>query len=206
MDDKGVCEAMDRLINHKTVAPISTGNPAICGECARLGPTCCRCGTTDEDVIAPLSVMELEQIRALAPWAATGAFVAQERNTPRFIEEMQRLFPDNPEAVASSFPAGASHLRLAQNGVGQCVFLGLQGCLLPTLARPLFCRLFPFWIIDGQLFALGDPQCRALQTLDSTDRILEALGTHPDHLLALYQRLRLAWGLGAPLRAAAGHD
>lgn len=206
MDDKGVCEAMDRLINHKTVAPISTGNPAICGECARHGPTCCRCGATENDVIAPLSATEWRQIQRLAPWAATSAFVAREGNTPRFIAEMQRLFPDNPEAVAASFPPGATHLRLAQNNAGQCLFLGTQGCLLPTLARPLFCQIYPFWFIEGQLFSLGDPQCRALQTLGSTATMFAAFDTHPDLLQAIYLRLRQAWGLALLPQAAAGHD
>ncbi|MEW6594418.1 MAG: zinc/iron-chelating domain-containing protein [Thermodesulfobacteriota bacterium] len=205
MDVKGVCEAMDRLINHKIVAPNSAGNPAICGECALHGPTCCRCGAAETDVVAPLSAAEWRQIQRLAPWAMSGEFVASERNTPRFIHEMQRLFPDNPAAVEAAFPLDATHLRLAQNSVGQCVFLGVEGCLLPGAARPFFCQLYPFWLIDGHLFALGDPRCRALQTLDSTATMLAAFGTHPARLRATYHRLRLAWGLGPPARAAAGH-
>ncbi|HSR35644.1 MAG TPA: hypothetical protein VLL73_00570, partial [Desulfurivibrionaceae bacterium] len=175
MVDKGVCEAMEGLASHKSIFRVSSGNPVICGECAQRGPTCCRCDVAEAELIAPLSTTEWEQIRAQVPWAANGPFVVKERNTLRFIREMQRLFPDNPTAVEATFPLGATHLRLAQNATGQCVFLGPHGCLLPNAARPLFCQIYPFWIIYDEIFALGDPHCLALQALDSTATALAAL-------------------------------
>ena len=207
MNDKGVCEAMDRHLQYCTIDLLHhPANPVICRECSRRGPTCCRYGVGDNELIAPLSEEEWRRLRTIAPWTSHGGHVARERNSALFIREMQKLFPDHATAVETTFPLGATHLRLAENSLGQCTCLGPQGCLLPSAARPLFCQIYPFWFIDGHLFAVGDPRCLALQTLDSSTTLLEAFGTRHDHLWEIYRQLCRAWGLGSPRPTESAYD
>lgn len=176
------------------------GNPGICAECANQGPTCCRCGTTEEELVAPLSGEEWQRMVRLVPWIGNGRFVVREHNSHNFIQGIQALFPGSEHEALSSFPLGGDHLRLAQNNLGQCSLLGPGGCLLPEKARPYFCLMYPFWFTGETLKVFGDPHCLAVRSLHTRDSLCAALDTHPEKLSRLYSRLCLAWGIPPPKR------
>lgn len=197
---------MTTLDTQHTAATFFDAAPSICAKCAQISPTCCHCSTGDDVLVAPLSADEWERMQTVAPWVLAAGVVVRETNSPLFREEMIRLFPDQPEEVNASFPAGGHHLRLAQNHIGQCACLGPAGCLLPTPARPLFCHLYPFWFFNDRLQVFGDPHCLALRSLQTAEQLCAALHTTPDHLLATYHTLRLAWGVPQPDRSQAVDD
>ncbi|MFZ5775695.1 MAG: zinc/iron-chelating domain-containing protein [Thermodesulfobacteriota bacterium] len=197
---------MNLLITEQQTTAISLAGPEICANCSRIGPTCCRCETGEEVLVAPLSADEWERMQAMAPWTTLAGVVVREPNTAFFIEEMHRLFPDRSDEVAASFPLGGHHLRLAQNHLGQCACLGPAGCLLPQEARPHFCHLYPFWFFSDRLQVFGDPQCLALRSLQTADQLCNALHTTPQRLFDAYHALCLAWGVPRPDRSQAVDD
>ena len=189
---------MKEFLRQENNPVIFIENPNICGKCAANGPTCCQCGMEEKELVAPLSEAEWLLIQKMVPWTKNGAFVVQEKNTPFFREEIAKLFPEHQEDVESSFPANSFHLRLAQNHLGQCTFLGPQGCLLPKAARPHFCNIYPFWFIGRHLQAFGDPHCEVLKSRDTVPQICAALHTHPDDIFQVYLSLCLDWGISPP--------
>ncbi|HIJ78449.1 MAG: hypothetical protein OEY01_04545 [Desulfobulbaceae bacterium] len=189
---------MRQSLHQENISRIFIENPTICGMCATNGPTCCQCGIKEEELVAPLSEAELRRIQKLAPWVENTTFVVREKNSPFFISEMAKLFPDHPEDIKSSFPVDSFHLRLAQNSIGQCVFLGPQGCLLPKAARPHFCNLYPFWFIGRNLHAFENHLCLALQHRNSIPKMCTELHTHPDDLFQAYLTLCQDWGVAPP--------
>ena len=75
--------------------------------------------------------------------------------------------------------------------------LGAQGCVLQGRARPYFCRLYPFWVVPPdhlQVFSYN--HCLAQKEHRTLHDLCRALGTDPDHLQQLFERLCRAWGLG----------
>ena len=189
---------MKQSLLHENKPVIFIENPTICSKCAANGPTCCQCGVDKQELVAPLSEAEWHLIQEMVPWTRNGSFVVREKNTPFFIEEIAKLFPEYPEDIKSSFPINSSHLRLAQNNIGQCNFLGPQGCLLPKVARPHFCNIYPFWFIGRNLQAFENPDCKVLQRQDTVPKICSSLHTHPDELFQVYLSLCLDWGVSPP--------
>ncbi len=124
--------------------------------------------------------------------------MVEEPNSPEFLNVMEQIFSHAPEDIRTSFPEGETHMRLAQNSVDQCVFLGPNGCLLPNPARPIFCQIYPFWFTGEQIQVFGDHNCLALKTAETIPRLCSLLGTNPDHLFSLYCRLCKVWGVPPP--------
>ncbi len=167
-------------------------DPFVCARCAAKGPTCCELTPGTEEVCFPVSDYERERIRECVP--DLGGFVMQP-NTVVFIENLLRLFPDQRRAVREIFPPGATHYRLEVDRFGKCVFLGSEGCLIPQEARPLYCRLFPFWTDEnGRITLLEIERCLAQQENKSPGRLFTALDTSQSKVRELHSRLRIAWG------------
>mgnify|MGYP000112018827 CR=1 FL=1 len=167
-------------------------DPGVCARCAALGPTCCHLDPVDSEFCFPLSEMEKNRILDCSP--ISGGFVLQS-NSNAFVDNVCRLFPGEDESVRAVFAESDSHFRLAVNEDGECRFLGSEGCTIPRECRPYYCRLFPFWVVGGEVIHFDAQICLARREGDSLPQILNSIGTNRAEIRDLYGRLRLAWGL-----------
>lgn len=173
---------------------VSAENPPICTQCAMSGASCCRLAGVD-DIVAPISAIEWQQILAVVPWAGEPGFVIEEENTPAFVQQMELLFPHLREGVIRAFPLGFSHLRTGVNELGQCAFLGPMGCSLARSIRPAFCHVYPFWFNGDQLQVFSDPGCLALREAATVEDLCQLLATTPERIRRHYVRLCQGWGV-----------
>ena len=166
----------------------------VCARCALHGQTCCECPQGEEQLLPPVSEVERDWMIRTVPWVVEKGFLVREANSPRFLKLMGRLFPDHGGKVYSLFPPDGWHYRLALDRSNRCVLLGAKGCLVPHLARPLFCRIFPFWFIEDQpqIFEFSD--CLALRTAETVQELCSLLGTSPEELTDLHREICRTWG------------
>ncbi len=169
-----------------------TGDSDICRRCSLQGPTCCRITPGQEEFCFPLSQTEKERIQEHMPH--TGGFELS-FNSRAFVAHVCRLFPGEEESVKSLFPDGKEHFRLATDARGACRFLGPEGCEIPQEARPYYCRLFPFWMVERDVIFFDAPICLVRREERTLNRMLIGLDTNRAVVKDLYGRLRLVWGL-----------
>ncbi|NDV27603.1 YkgJ family cysteine cluster protein [Desulfovibrio sp. JC010] len=170
-------------------------DPFVCARCAAKGPTCCELTPGTEEVIFPISEYERERIMECVP--DSGGFGLQ-LNTPAFIENMLKLFPGQRRRVKELFPPGGMHYRLEVDSAGKCLFLGSGGCVIPKEARPLYCRLFPFWTDEsGRITLLDVETCLAQQENKTPGKLFKTLGVTQSEVRDLHSKLRIAWGFAA---------
>jgi Fe-S-cluster containining protein len=105
---------------------------SLCARCARHTTTCCQ--QTDIYVTPG-------DVQRIAAYACRRDFY--EFRLPGDPVYMQQ--DDDPIWPALVYKdAHGTRRLLKQKQNGDCHFLGDQGCVLPTEARPLICRLYPF--------------------------------------------------------------
>lgn len=161
-------------------------HPDICLQCAGQGRTCCELSDTgDEEFCFPLSDVERERIVA-ADAAHAQCFVFAP-NTPGFVQQLGVLLPEY--TVQTAFPESGFHWRLAITQTRQCVFLGPAGCVLDRVLRPTYCRLFPLWVLRGQLTWFAAPECLAHAQCLSARNMLTAMHTTQAEVLSLFSTL-----------------
>ena len=165
-----------------------------CALCAEVSLTCCQLNPGQEEFCFPLSNPEVAVLERQLP--STDGFFVTMPNSPAFLQALTHLFPFSGEILRRRFPRRSSHQRLATDADGRCAFLGGKGCVLSDEHRPLFCRLFPFWIVGEQLYIFEYERCLQIKTAQSLHEVLAAFGTTLETLGDLYDRLCLAWGLG----------
>lgn len=169
-----------------------TSDPTVCKRCALQGPTCCRLEPGQDEFCFPLSQKEKERIQDFQPDA--GGFALQE-NTEGFLVHVQRLFPDEQDFIRELFPPRKFHFRLAVDDKGACRFLGSAGCRIPQELRPYYCRLFPFWVVNGTISVFDAVSCLARREAVHLLRLYDIFGLNAAQVRDLMGRLRLAWGL-----------
>lgn len=167
-------------------------DPGVCIRCAALGPTCCHLDPVDSEFCFPLSEMEKNRILDCSP--ISGGFVFQ-ANSRAFVDNVCRLFPGEEAVVRDVFAESDSHFRLAVGDDGACRFLGPQGCTISRESRPYYCRLFPFWVVGGEVIHFDAQICLARREGNSLPQILNSIGVNRAEIRDLYGRLRLAWGM-----------
>jgi Fe-S-cluster containining protein len=165
---------------------------SICAVCAQNGPTCCQLRQEYADLSFPLSRVEKETIAAYERWKEV-CFTVQAANSVQLISRLKFLFPDDLDTIKTLFPENGRHERLLTNKLGYCVFLGPMGCLLPGNARPLYCRLFPFWVIGGRVAFFPFDLCQAQKATRSVKKSMMRLEVNTARTLSLYNALRRAW-------------
>ena len=164
----------------------------VCARCAERSGTCCSLTPGEEEFCFPLSASE----RAAMTAAGAGPeHFARQENTAAFADNLCRLFPGEEERIRALFPLAAAHDRLALSPAGECLLRGSEGCVLPQEARPLYCRLFPFWVRGGQRMYFEFEECLALREGRGAAGLLRRLGITEAHVRHLYTELRKAWGL-----------
>ena len=166
--------------------------PGACARCAARFPTCCRIKAESEECCFPLSEPEQAAIRA---HVGAGAVMVRQENTLRFIKGMQDLFPGERALIAASFPSGGTHWRLVLASDGACVFLQPDGCALPRDIRPAYCRIFPFWIRQYEIWHFSSRECQAQREQRARPALQNSFGLSDADVWDLYATLRQGWGL-----------
>jgi len=126
---------------------------------------------------------------------AQAANFARQANTQAFVSNVKRLFPGESAAVEALFPPQAAHDRLATRPNGACALLTPTGCALPREARPLYCRLFPFWILAGRERYFELDFCEAQREASGGAGLKLRLSMTSAGIREMYNELRMAWGL-----------
>ncbi len=165
---------------------------SICAICAQNGPTCCQLGQGQADFLFPLSSVEKEAITACDRWKNV-CFTSRTSNSTRFISRLLNIFPNDLDKIQTLYPEHGNHEQLSIDKQGSCVFLGPMGCHLPEQARPLYCRLFPFWVIDGRVGFITFDLCLAQKGARSVNKVMKRLKMNNSQILPLYEALRKAW-------------
>lgn len=112
-------------------------------------------------------------------------FCLADQAEPGFLEFLDAIHP----VFRRTMPRGR-RLRLRLDGRYRCVFLTDQGCRLPTAARPLYCRLYPFWVNShGRLMVLMSETCLAQRGARSWREVMKRLGQDEAELRRLFARL-----------------
>ncbi len=189
----------DKLGNPKVM---SIANPLVCAKCAAEGPTCCQLRPGDEDFCPPVSEPERLRLGRITG-LDTQEHLAMVPNSNRFLDNMTILFPRDQGLVRDLYPRGGVHWRLKTGDDGRCVFLAHDGCRLPRQARPLYCRLFPFWMNGDQLQIFACPTCRVQREGDQAMIMLRKLGMSSARLQDLFAMLRREWGIDRTERRSA---
>jgi Fe-S-cluster containining protein len=147
----------------------------LCVRCARHQQTCCQ----DSDIHVSLA-----DVRRIA--AASGRDHFTEFRQPAYAVYDQRT--EDPFWYTHVFRQDGMRRVLKQRPDGDCGFLGQQGCTLPTDARPLVCRLYPYdYNAEGILErpASGCP----VELLLPGQKLLEELQMSAEHAEQLRNQL-----------------
>jgi Fe-S-cluster containining protein len=150
------------------------------------------CPESDDFNAAPAPV---DPDSTLAPPPEGDETCSAELNVPGFIQSMRDLFPGQKKRLNALFPAGEAHFTLRVRNDGSCVFLGQDGCRLPRAARPLYCRIFPAWVVRGSLTLFLLQDCLISQRAKDPAHCLEIMGENAAHIRALHRVLCVDWAL-----------
>lgn len=127
-------------------------------------------------------IAQISQASGLAP----DQFCVADRAEPWFLEFLDSIHP-----VFRQTMPGGRRLRLRLDEQYRCVFLSERGCRLPTGARPLYCRLYPFWVNPhDRLMVLTSPICLAQKGARSWREVLKRLGQDEAELRRLFADLQ----------------
>ena len=170
-------------------------NPDICGQCDSMNRSCCTLrAENNEGLPAPVSEPEIKRILSILKDKNREDLLDSRTNSPQFINQMSFLFPDMADSVHKLFPANENHFELKTVG-DACTFKDIDGCLLPDEARPLFCRIYPFWFFDDEPHIFQDSNCIALENSQTIPEVLLSLGTKPEKLKQIHAQICEDWGL-----------
>jgi Fe-S-cluster containining protein len=163
---------------------MSSKDPSICAACHAKGRGCCILQDKDTAEMFGLTQTEIEAI-AQASGKRPQEFVVADQVSPGFLAGVAAIHP----LLAQTMPQGR-RLRLRVDEQGACFFLGPGGCVLPTEARPLYCRLYPFWFTpDDRLMVLLSDTCLAQEGAGSWQEVLERMAGDEASLRDLFVRL-----------------
>jgi len=171
---------------------MSRPDPHICTRCAARGRTCCELAGGDEEFCFPLSEAERAAILAAGFDAAT---MVRTPNTDAFVAQLAHLMPD--QDIAAFFPRPGHHWRLAITDRGRCVFLGGSGCRLDRAIRPIYCKIFPFWLYRGQLTWFTAEECLAAIECATAKDLERAMDVRESEIRELFQAMCAALGRNA---------
>jgi len=184
--------------------PALTG-AALCQFCAESGTCCCKTDPALTHLNFPLSGPEWQRLLPYAHLSSEmreqgaseqgNTFRVAQPNRPEFIASMKTLFPRDKKRLEILFPSNGSHYILRTKEDGACVFLGETGCRLPRSVRPLYCLLFPVWMVEDSLTLCTLEHCLIAQKARSPAHAVALLEQHPALIRELHHALRQDWEL-----------
>ncbi len=73
----------------------------------------------------------------------------------------------------------------------KCIFLTDSGCSLRAESRPIYCRMFPFWITEGteKLLLIPSEYCLAQKNATNLFQVLRKFEIEKQQLQDIYQKL-----------------
>jgi Fe-S-cluster containining protein len=168
--------------------------PSPCILCARKGPTCCQTGQDRTELGFPLSEVENEIISTYNNQKDI-CFTVRTLNSPQFISRLKYMFPKDIDRIQALYPDNGYHESLATDNQGRCFFLDSTGCLLPKETKPLYCRIFPFWVIGKKVGYFNFEICQAQKDAGTVQTVLMHFNMNSSQIHLLYDALRRFWGL-----------
>ncbi|UIJ36699.1 hypothetical protein [Desulfobaculum bizertense] len=162
----------------------------MCAACARRGQCCCEVLPEDIPHCFPLSQADVERIEAAT--GIPGKGIARQETVPALVQSLERLFPECKDLLQEKVQIGGQHLRLALED-GACVFLGSEGCTLPRDARPVYCRIYPFWVQKGSIMVFDTAPCVQRAGAAGLDKLLSALDMDRKTVRRLFATLLQEW-------------
>lgn len=177
--------ARARLYYKKMHKLVSQPDPSLCARCHEEGRGCCRASEEGLASMFGLTMGEvalISQVSGLKP----DQFSVADRASEEFLEFLDSIHP----LFRQTMPEGRRR-RLRLDAGYACVFLSPQGCRLPTPARPLYCRLYPFWLTPqgGRLMVLRSELCMAQEGARSWREVMLRLDQDEGHLRQLFGRM-----------------
>lgn len=162
----------------------SQPDPDLCALCHQQGHGCCQASAEGQAQMFGLTQGEVALI-SQASGLEPEEFCLTDQAEPWFLEFLASIHP----VFLQTMPGGR-RLRLRLDDDYRCVFLSATGCRLPTPARPLYCRLYPFWVNPyDRLMVLTSPTCLAQKDARSWREVLKRLGQDEEELRRLFARL-----------------
>lgn len=171
------------------------GKTSTCTICARKGPTCCQAGQNRKGLGSPLSKIEKQTISTYYK-RKDGCFTVRTLNSPEFISKLKYIFPKDIDRIRELFPENDYHECLATDSQGCCIFLGSTGCLLSDETKPLYCKIFPFWVVGKKVGFFRFKNCQAQKDAGTFQTVLKHFNMNSSQIYLLYDDLRRFWGLG----------
>jgi Fe-S-cluster containining protein len=171
-------------------------NEYICIECSRVFPTCCVAPNNRKEEMTVLSADEVTMMLSVTGEKNRGQYIAKVPNSIDFFKKLAALFPCNTEEIIAKNKPGAWHYRIGIKNDNRCPFLTETGCLLPCNSRPWFCRIYPFWVMNGKVELFTNNQCLALLRSSAISQVYGLFHTNEQEVLELYSRLKDTWVRG----------
>jgi len=171
-------------------------NEYICIECSRVFPTCCVAPDNRREEMTVLSADEVTMILSETGYKNCSQYIAEVPNSKDFFKKLASLFPYNVEEIIAKNKPGAHHYRIRIKKDNRCSFLTDTGCLLPYNSRPWFCRIYPFWVMDGEVELFTNNQCLALLRSSGISQVYDLFNTNEQEVVELYSKLKDAWVTG----------
>ncbi len=170
-------------------------NPNICGQCDKINSSCCTLrAENNEGLPAPVSEPEITRILNTLKTKSREDIIENRSNSIEFINQMSLLFPDMIDSVHKIFPLNGIHFEL-KTVEDVCIFKDINGCILPDEARPLFCRIYPFWFFENEPQIFQDVNCLALKNCETIREVFFSLGTRPENLQQIHAQICTDWEL-----------
>lgn len=150
-----------------------------CHECVAQGVTCC---STPRVPFAIEDVKRIESAtgKSVEDFAVLGVYEAKytEGDEPWWIESLAVI-----DGVR--YRANVRHLD------GNCYFLVPgEGCSLGT-NRPFVCRIYPFWVVDGEVvYEPGEGECAAEKRGIPVKDALHVFGETEESIHWLFDKIR----------------
>ena len=179
------------------------GKTSTCIICARKGPTCCQTGQNRTDLGFPLSKIERQTISTYKK-RKDGCFTVRTLNSPQFVSKLKYMFPKDIDRIQELFPDNGYHECLATDNQGCCFFLGSTGCLLSEETKPLYCKIFPFWVVGKKIGFFRFENCMAQKKAGTVQTVLMSLNMNSSQIYLLYDALRRFWELDVGKTANCG--
>ena len=156
----------------------------VCAQCHEEGHGCCVLGHAGAEKQFGLTQVEINEM-CRAGGLSPGDFLVEDIAPPEFLDYVDQIHP----VLRKTMPGGRRQ-RLKVDAQGRCVLLGPHGCGLPIAARPLYCRLYPFWFTPGgRLTVLISKTCLAQKGALSWRDVLARMHEEEDRLRFLFERL-----------------
>ena len=167
-------------------------NPDICARCSSVYGSCC-IASGDDDIHHTFVSEHEASVISLLPVSLDGDRLISEPNSEIFIKRIGSIFHDRLPDVVKAFPLNRMHRSLAVDCFGRCTLLGNKGCMLVKKGKPLFCRIYPFWFINGVLVTFNNDSCLALRETSDIKELMKLFSTDEERLRKIYNEIASLW-------------